>query len=307
VQDGLWTWGCTGEVTVNFFSARAELVVRNNSDPRNFYGWYGTDMTGRLSSRQWYFGAGVDYAKLCASPGLYLDSFLQLVEVGGFGFELLRNTIRSYRNLTNAEKPTTESQEIQRWILQQSRVAGYNFGPYYKAWGWPVADATTQALASLPTFTVPDNRASPPPPPRPPLPKPPSPPPPRPPFPPFTPPDRCVDYAALTSGVTSTDSGWYTNVLVMWGQAIPLIGNAAGDHYVAASRYGYGTAVVYGHEALMGVSTGGLGILNKNVILWASGAGASSAGSAAKTVCYADSWCKGVATAMVAMVSDTRD
>ena len=36
-----WTWSGTGEVTVNFFSARAEAVVRNNTDPRNFYGCEG--------------------------------------------------------------------------------------------------------------------------------------------------------------------------------------------------------------------------------------------------------------------------
>jgi hypothetical protein len=33
-----WTWSGTGEVTCNFFSARAQAVVRNNTDPRNFYG-----------------------------------------------------------------------------------------------------------------------------------------------------------------------------------------------------------------------------------------------------------------------------
>jgi hypothetical protein len=33
-----WTWEGTGEVTCNFFSARAQAAVRNNTDPRNFYG-----------------------------------------------------------------------------------------------------------------------------------------------------------------------------------------------------------------------------------------------------------------------------
>jgi hypothetical protein len=38
-QLGEWTWDSVGEVTCNFFSARAQAVVRNNTDPRNFYGW----------------------------------------------------------------------------------------------------------------------------------------------------------------------------------------------------------------------------------------------------------------------------
>jgi hypothetical protein len=33
-----WTWEDTGEVTCNFFAARAQAAVRNNTDPRNFYG-----------------------------------------------------------------------------------------------------------------------------------------------------------------------------------------------------------------------------------------------------------------------------
>ncbi len=121
------------------------------------------------------------------------------------------------------------------------------------------------------------------------------------PLPPFTPPDRCVDYAALIAGVTSTVSSALTNPILMWGQAIPLSGTAT-SYYAAATRYGYGTAVVYGHEAVMGVTTHGLGTLNRNVLLWASGAGTSSAGSPAKLVCYADSWAKGTATSMMANV-----
>jgi hypothetical protein len=100
-----------------------------------FYGWAGGDFSSRLRDRQAYFSSGVDYNKLCGNSGLYLDSFLQVLEVEGFGFELGCGTptIRSYKNLTSAEQPTNDDQKMQRWVLQLSRVAGYNFGPYYKA------------------------------------------------------------------------------------------------------------------------------------------------------------------------------
>jgi hypothetical protein len=77
-QDSIWTWECTGEVTVNFFSARAQMVVRNQTNPANFYGWSGTDVTSRALNRAAYFAKGSPYSELCRSPGMYLDSFLQV-------------------------------------------------------------------------------------------------------------------------------------------------------------------------------------------------------------------------------------
>jgi hypothetical protein len=77
-QESIWTWACTGEVTVNFFSARAQYVVRNQTNPANFYGWSGKDFTRRASNRAAYFARGAIYSELCGSASLYLDSFLQV-------------------------------------------------------------------------------------------------------------------------------------------------------------------------------------------------------------------------------------
>jgi hypothetical protein len=81
-QQGAWTWACTGEVTVNFFSARAQYVVRNQTNPANFYGWNAADYTSRAIKRAEYFAAGANYTTLCATNKLYLDSFLQVRVTG---------------------------------------------------------------------------------------------------------------------------------------------------------------------------------------------------------------------------------
>jgi hypothetical protein len=126
---------------------------------------------------------------------LYLDSFLQLIELSGRGFQLLRDTLVSYKSL--AALPSTDGEKINTWVLQQSKVAGTNFAAYYKAWGWPVTDATVAALAALKlkAFPIPSNfnHGSPPP-------GPPPPSPPLPPMPPLVVPSRCEDYAAITKG-----------------------------------------------------------------------------------------------------------
>ncbi len=128
---------------------------------------------------------------------------MQVLELSGGGFQLLRDTLVSYKSLS--AKPSTDGDKINTWVLQQSKVAGTNFGPYYRAWKWPVTDATMATLAglNLKAFPIPSNfnLASPPP----------SPSPPRPPLapkPPLVVPSRCEDYATLTKG------GWPHRV---WG------------------------------------------------------------------------------------------
>jgi hypothetical protein len=59
----------------------------------------------------------------------------QLIEDGGYGFELLRDTIFSYKELSGKQMPRTDEQKIQTWVIQQSKVAGCSFYGYYKSWG----------------------------------------------------------------------------------------------------------------------------------------------------------------------------
>lgn len=216
----------------------------------------------------------------------------QLIELGNFGFQLLRDTIASYQNVTVA--PANDEEKRAMWVTRQSRIAGYNFAPYYMYWGWPLSQATSDALSDLPTFTVPVNLASPPLPPFPPKP-------PRPPRPPFNAPSRCADQATLTANVTWLDTPMWTSWMIMWGDAIPLLAEGDGNMYfAAATRYGSGTAVAFGHEAMM--SSDSHNGFMKNVALWSAGLGASDAGP--KTLCYPETgYPKQVAARLAAMVS----
>ena len=77
-QDPAWTWSNTTEATVNFFSTRAMYVVRNQTNPANFYGWNCANYTRRELERAAWYARGALYSELCTSPALYLDSFLQV-------------------------------------------------------------------------------------------------------------------------------------------------------------------------------------------------------------------------------------
>ena len=216
----------------------------------------------------------------------------QITEIGKFGFELIRKTIMSYSNLPAADIPATNIDRANLWVRQQSKAAGVNLTPYYKGWGWPISAATDAALARLPLWKVP---AAPPLPPRPPPPKPlVRPPPPTRPNPPLSYPPRCSDYSALVVGVSGAETAATSSILVMWGNAIPLLASGT-DFYAAASRYGQGRVVVFGHEELMGITSGGLGVLNKNVALWAAGLG--KVGGTAKLCNQADAGTEAIADA----------
>jgi hypothetical protein len=52
---------------------------------------------------------------------------MQLIEDGGYGFELIRDTIASYKSLTEEQMPRTDEDKIQTWAVQQSKVAGCSF------------------------------------------------------------------------------------------------------------------------------------------------------------------------------------
>jgi hypothetical protein len=49
---------------------------------------------------------------------------------------------------------------------------------------------------------------------------------------------------------------FYTNYLVLWGQAIPVLFDGAGTVYAAASRHGFGRVFVNSHEAIQSTATG---------------------------------------------------
>lgn len=78
MQDEAWTWGNTGEVTVNLFTTWAFKSVRGGTDPRSYYGGRGDDVTSRLEARAKHFAEGAPYSNLLDDPFLYLDSYLQV-------------------------------------------------------------------------------------------------------------------------------------------------------------------------------------------------------------------------------------
>ena len=214
------------------------------------------------------------------------------MEDSGLGFQLLRDTIASYRTL--ATPPSTDDDKLQTWVRQQSLAAGRNFAPYYKGWGWPVSSATEAALAALPPYIT-----APSPPPPSPSPPSPSPPPPAPLGPPTS--MTTADYAALAQGVGTVETGnYYASYHYLYGPAMAVASTGAGAYpVVSATRYYGGRAIHFGHESILGscCTTTGLGRLVANAAFWA--AGGKQAGI---RVAGGSSWMTSIVATLVAQV-----
>jgi hypothetical protein len=79
-----------------------------------------------------------------------LETFLQLQE--GFGWGLFQRLDREYLGLSTTDRPRTEAERIQQWVLRSSRAANRNLAPFYSAWGFPLTEATRSAVGALPAW-----------------------------------------------------------------------------------------------------------------------------------------------------------
>ncbi|NLN29284.1 MAG: hypothetical protein GX161_13775, partial [Firmicutes bacterium] len=143
-QQRPWTWSGMGEVTNNIY---ALSVARD-------FGW-----------REVMFveGAYERAFRYLRQPNKSFypedDPFAKLVMLWqldlAFGPEFYPRVHREYRELPAADRPESDFDKIQTFILITSQVADRNLTPFYAAWGLPVAEATAQQLERLPELTEP--------------------------------------------------------------------------------------------------------------------------------------------------------
>jgi hypothetical protein len=138
-----WTFAGTTEVTVNLFTMyvletvcdvpRAEAARRALTEP---------------AERIKRYLAKPDFEAWKADPFLALAMYTQLREA--FGWEPYRKVFAEYRGLAPAEKPRTEQEKRDQWMVRMSRAVGKNLGPFFEAWGVPTTEAARRSVETLP-------------------------------------------------------------------------------------------------------------------------------------------------------------
>ncbi|MBW4201861.1 M60 family metallopeptidase [Enterobacter cloacae subsp. cloacae] len=71
-----------------------------------------------------------------------------------FGNDFYSRLGKLYRELPTAQQPTTSVQKIQKFILETSRVAGYDLTPFFKQWGLNPSTETLNTISQLSLFPL---------------------------------------------------------------------------------------------------------------------------------------------------------
>lgn len=141
-----WTFAGTGEVTVNLFSMYVfEKVCRNTNA--------GMGRVGRETPPakiKAYLAAGADFEKWKADPFLGLVMYAQIQQA--FGWDAYKKVFAEYRALPAAERPKSDDEKRDQWLVRLSRAVGRNLGPFFQAWGVPTSPAARAGVANLPAW-----------------------------------------------------------------------------------------------------------------------------------------------------------
>ncbi|AJS58516.1 NPCBM/NEW2 domain-containing protein [Paenibacillus sp. IHBB 10380] len=142
-QQGPWNWDGMTEVNVNLYSLAAKKVLKP-TEPARSQGEYLAAFTF------------VDQpTKNFSDSNSKLEMLWQLNLA--FGDNFYPELHRLYREMANADLPTTDDQKKQAFILNTSKVAHYDLTPFFDKWGLSATNETRNKINSLnlPLLTAP--------------------------------------------------------------------------------------------------------------------------------------------------------
>ena len=73
-----------------------------------------------------------------------------------FGWDAYRRVFAEYLALPEAERPKSDDEKRDQWMVRFSREVGRNLGPFFETWGVPTSEAARNSIAELPTWMPPD-------------------------------------------------------------------------------------------------------------------------------------------------------
>ncbi len=149
-QSRYWTFGGTGEVTVNLFSLYVLDTVCGMTPAE--HGRMGPEACAKMM--QDYLDHDRDFAYWRRKPFLALVMYVQLQEA--FGWDAYRTVFAEYRDAPEDELPKTDAEERDQWLVRMSRTVGRDLGPFFEAWNIPTSSEARASVADLPKW-LPEN------------------------------------------------------------------------------------------------------------------------------------------------------
>lgn len=144
-----WTFDGTGEVTVNLFTMYVMETLVSDYRPHPSF----TQDKQRAMWRA-HRASGSPFEQWKRDPFLALVMYRQLIDA--FGWDAFKRVFAEYRALPADQRPRTDDDKRDQWMIRMSRTTGRNLGPFFDAWGVPTSPAAKASIADLPVW-MPEN------------------------------------------------------------------------------------------------------------------------------------------------------
>ncbi len=144
-QNRDWTFAGTGEVTVNLFTTYVFDKVCGTPP-----------LKGRMTAEKRnekikkYIANGRKYDNWKSDPFLALTMYMQLQEE--FGWAPFKKVFAEYRELEKDQRPKTDDDKRDQWMVRFSKQVGKNLGPFFDAWNVPVSQKAKNEIKNLPVW-----------------------------------------------------------------------------------------------------------------------------------------------------------
>lgn len=144
-QSPEWTFDGTVEVTCNLFSLYICETVCGMAPSTGHPALENRDETiGR------YLARGAKFEDWKREPFTALIMYMQLREA--FGWDAYKKVFAEYRELPDVQRPKSDDDKRDQWMVRFSRAVGKNLGPFFSAWGVPTSQAARDSIADLPEW-----------------------------------------------------------------------------------------------------------------------------------------------------------
>jgi len=145
-----WTFEGTGEVTNNVFG----LYVLDTVCGVTAHQHPALEPDVMQARLQKYVDGGADFAQWKNDPFLALTMYIELQK--GFGWDAYKKVFAEYHRLPDAQRPKTDAEKRDQWMVRFSRTVGHNLGPFFQAWGVPTSPEARASIAGLPAWMPPN-------------------------------------------------------------------------------------------------------------------------------------------------------
>ena len=145
-----WTFDGAVEVTVNLFTLYVYEFLCGIPVAENYRG----SAAFRAEQMARYDFGNPDFEQWKREPFLALVMYEQLQQA--FGWDAYRRVFATYRALSDSERPKSDDDRRDQWLVRFSRTVGHNLGPFFELWGVPTSQEARESVADLPVWLPPD-------------------------------------------------------------------------------------------------------------------------------------------------------